>query len=143
MRTPGPPLKGKGDEIAQQRLISAAWFEWRTCLRSIGLEDSGPTPSPDDFEVRPPRWFILLELGYHVEHGPDLRRTCSQLARMNRDALLALDPDDAPDKVTYPRDFIDPRSLTRGPRTRREATATPRGRRRSRGSTVASPEATI
>lgn len=103
---------GESERGLFRALVCAAWFEWRTGL--ILMEGA----APDDFEVRPPGWFVRQELGFAFEHGPSLMWTCSQLAKTNERAIKQL-RSEAPLRVTYPRDFVDPRR--KSPRARRSA----------------------
>jgi hypothetical protein len=93
----------------------------RSFQQSHALAERARSPRQRDLdEVDPPAWFVREELGFAFEHGPSLMWTCQSLAIANARALKRLAREDVPDRVTYPRDFIDPRKrMTRDPRARR------------------------
>jgi hypothetical protein len=80
-------------------------LEFRESLAWLGA-------APDEVEIRPPRWFIQEEIGCRFDAGPSLMWNCTTLARTNRAALKQLGTA-APDRVTYPKDFSDPRGARR------------------------------
>lgn len=107
-------------QIARERdLAAAAWAEWKVGLSLRGSLIAQP---------RPPRWFVEEELGFSVSEGPSLSWTCRSLARQNGVAVRALGRE-APDRVTYPRDFE--RSHT--PRARRKTQIAKTDRQRRAG----------
>lgn len=128
--TPSHSYKVPPHRSHERDLVFAAWREMQVVAGYCGeiLVYLGHLPPP---------WFIREELGYAIEHGPSLRWTCSQLATTNRRSVQQLG-EAAPYKVTYPRDFKDPRKKRRDPRSPdRERQAAPRGRRGATGVKVA------
>lgn len=79
-------------------LAEAAWREYKIAAGLRGMvDDVHDTPEP-------PRWFQVEELGLGAGRDGSLHETCAALATTNRRAVLLLG-EDAPARVTWPRDF--------------------------------------